>query len=170
MHIITRFKWGHLPLFLNLLIFFTINILSLCLQWLKISCLLLRVAFSGWKRIFHFSAVQRLHVLDMGENGAALHTTSQFSWNSVPLSLSCHTCPASVVFVRPSGLARSCLCFENLSLNVFAVRPTYFSSELLVVTVALYTTLSVVHLPGRGQFVGSLQLHNKCSILYMCSR
>ena len=73
-----RVKGGHFPLDLNLLIFFTINIFSLCLQWLKSSLLLFRVAFSGLMIIFHFSLVQRLQTPVVGENGAALQTTSQW--------------------------------------------------------------------------------------------
>jgi hypothetical protein len=42
---------------------------------------------------------------------------------------------------------------------VKCVRPMHFSAKMLVDTLALYTRLFVVHLQGRGPFVGSMQLH-----------
>ena len=132
----------------------------MCRQWLKSSCLLLREANSGLKiMLFHFSLIRKLQVPVMGEKGAALHTISHLMEGFSPLSFSLQTCPANVVLVRRSEFSMSCSCALNLSLNLLKVRPTYCSTPSELVTVALYTTLSTAHFPGRGHSLGSRQLH-----------
>ena len=131
-------KRGQLPFFLSLLLL-TIRSLSLCLQWLNNSCLLLSVAFSGLNMMCHFSLVHRLQTPVDDEKGAARQTTSQLTSGSSCLSCRFHMCPASVYFVLSSDLLKFCLCPPNRCLKVLAVSPTYFSSELVPVaaTVAL---------------------------------
>ena len=90
------------------------------------------------------------------EKGAAWHTTSQSSSGSSFWSLRLQMCPASVDLVLSAGLLKFALCPPYLCLKVLAVRPTYFSSVLL--TVALYTRLLIVHFPGRGHLDLSWQL------------
>ena len=62
-------------------------------------------------------------------------------------------------FGSSSWLPKFCLWAPYLFLKVFTVRPTYFWTSLPALTVAPYTTLSMVHLPGSGHFVGSWQVH-----------
>ena len=109
--------------------------------------------------MFHFSLVHKLQTPDTGEKGAALQTISQDISGEMFLSFSCQIYPASVVFVRPSGLAKLCLWAAYLFLKVFAVSPTYCWTSLPPLTVALYTRFSVVHFPGKGQSFGFWQLH-----------
>ena len=153
-----RVRWGQVPLGLSLLTFFTSSNFSLCRQWLNSSCLRFRVAVSGLKIICHFSLVHRLQTPVIGEKGAARQTTSHLIFGSSFSSLLAQICPASVVFVLPSGFPKSCLWPPYLSLNVFAVRPIYFSTPPALVTLALYTRFVMVHLLGRGHWLGSWQL------------
>ena len=81
---------------------------------------------------------------------------SQSSSVSSFWSLRLQMCPARVDLDLSTGLLKFALCPPYLSLKVLAVRPTYFSSVLL--TVALYTRLLIVHLPGRGHLDLSWQL------------
>ena len=102
-----RVKRGQLPFFLSLLVLVTISNLSLCLQWLNNSCLLLSVAFSGLYMMCHFLLVHRLHTPVVDEKGAARQTTSQFTSGSSLLSCRFQICPASVDFVLLPGLLKS---------------------------------------------------------------
>ena len=97
--------------------------------------------------MFHFSLVHKLQTPVTGEKGAALQTISQDISGVMFFSFSCQIYPASVVFVRPSGLSKLCLWAANLFLKVFAVSPTYCLTSLPPLTVALYTRFSVVHFP-----------------------
>jgi len=109
--------------------------------------------------MFHFSLVHKLQTPVTGEKGAALQTISHNISGVMFFSFSCQIYPASVVFVRPSGLSKLCLWAANLFLKVFAVSPTYCLTSLPPLTVALYTRFSVVHFPGNGQLSGFWQLH-----------
>ena len=55
-------------------------------------------------------------------------------------------------------LVKLCRCCPYLVLKGFAVSPMYDASDVAVVTLHLYTTLGVRHLPSSGQVVWSLQL------------
>ena len=86
-------------------------------------------------------------------------------------SLRLHTCPLSLVAVLFPVL-KSDLCFEKRCLKVFPVKPVYVSTAQLscLLTVALYTTEFVVHIPGVGHSLLNLawQLHF-CSLKLLFS-
>ena len=58
------------------------------------------------------------------------------------------------------------LCILNLALNSFSVSPIYvsWSFEVVSVTVALYITHLVRHLPSSGQEFFCRQLHSLLSL------
>ena len=140
----------------DLLVWFSF---SFSLQVENSSFLELRVAFSGLKIISYFSLIHKLHLPDTAEKGAALPTISKSTWYALFSSFSCHIYVASVVAFLSDRLLKSDLCFWYLVFNSPAVSPTYVSVSLSVETVALYTTWSVRHFPGRGHSALSRQLH-----------
>ena len=78
---------------------------------------------------------------------------------STPASLHSQIYPLSVVAFLLLKCSKSPLWPDHLCLKVFFVMPTQVSSLGPPATVAWYKTLEVVHLPGRGHFCFSRQLH-----------
>ena len=128
-------------------------------RWVYPQALCRAWAVSGLWMICHFSAVHKPQILVMGEKGGALQMTSQSISKSFPWSFNLQIWPESVELVLFSLFLKSPLWPPYLSLKVLAVKPTYFSTVLLLVTLAWYTKLLTVHLPGRGHVDGSWQLH-----------
>ena len=139
-----------------------------CLQVLKISCLLLRLLLSLLYKMWNFSFRQRRHFLVIGLKLGALSIKSHLRVKSIFLSFSSQTWALRLVLCLSFSFLMSLLCLYHLSLNLLPVSPVYVSVLPLTVSVteALYTTLSVRHLPCTGQEVGpclQLQLALACT-------
>ena len=118
----------------------------------------------------HFSKVQRLQTLEMGENVLALPIIFHLISYSASLSLSSHICLLRVVSVLWCSCSNPVLWFDHLALKVVPVSPTYVFSSFSDLTVAWYITFSIWQLPSRGQ--GYLeQLHFFCGagVSFFCN-
>ena len=136
-----------------------------CLHVLKISCLLFMVLLSWLCIIWYFSFRHNLHFFVIGLNIVALSIKSHSTSKSFPLSFRLHACVLSLVLIRPLVSLMSLLCPFHRALKVLPVIPVYVCllPDAVSVTVALYTTLSVRHLPCTGQVAGpAWQLHPGC--------
>ena len=129
-------------------------------------------------RVDNFSCKQSLHTLSFCANGFTFLTISHVILKLMFLFFNFQTCSLSLVeFLLCSNL-KDDLYKLNLVLNSFSISPIYVSwlVEIVSVTVALYTTHLVRHLPSSGQeFFFCGQLHSLLSwvdsfILCSCSK
>ena len=112
-----------------------------------------------------FSCKHSLHTLSFGANGFTFLTIFHWILKLMFLFFNFQTCLLSVVEVLLCSNLKDDLCKLNLVLNPFSVSPLYVSWLLKVVsvTVALYTTHLVRHLPSSGQEFFCGQLHSLLS-------
>ena len=99
--------------------------------------------------LFLFQADSTLHFLVIGLNGEDLSISLQSTLNCFPSSFNCQTWLARVELCLFLLFLKSDWCPLNLFLKVFPVTPVYVSvfPDRVSVTVALYITQSVLHLP-----------------------
>ena len=92
-----------------------------------------------------------MHTLSFGANGFTFLTISHLILKLMFLMF--QTCSLSFVEVLLCSNLKDDLCKLNLVLNSFSVSPIYVSwqFEVVSVTVALYKTHLVRHLPSSGQ-------------------
>ena len=105
-------------------------------------------------RMDSLSCKQSLHTLPLGANDFTFLTTSHLMLKLMFLFFfNFQTCSLSVVEVLLCSNLKDDLCKFNLVLNSFSVSPIYVSwlFEVVSVTVALYTSHLVRHLPSSGQ-------------------
>ena len=104
-------------------------------------------------RMDSFSCKQCLHTLSHGANGFTFLTTIHVILKLMFLFFNFQKCSLSVVKVLLCSNLKDDLYKLNLVLNSFSVSPIYVSwfFEVVSVTVALYTTHLVRHLPSNGQ-------------------
>ena len=131
----------------------------------------------AYLRMDSFSCKQSLHTLSLGANCFTFLTTSHLMLELMHLFFNFQTCSLRVVEVLLCSNLKDGLCKLNLVLNSFSVSPIYVSwlFEVVSVTVALYTTHLVRHLPSSGQEFFCQQLHSLLSwvdsfILCSCSK
>ena len=107
----------------------------------------------AYLRMDSFSCKQSLHTLSLGANCFTFLTTSHLMLELMHLFFNFQTCSLRVVEVLLCSNLKDGLCKLNLVLNSFSVSPIYvsWSFEVVSVTVALYTTHLVRHLPSSGQ-------------------
>ena len=100
-----------------------------------------------------FSCKHSLHTLSFGAKGFTFLTISHWILKLMFLFFNFQTCSLSVVEVLLCSNLKDELCKLNLVLNSFFVSPIYDSwlFQVVTVTVALYTTHLVRHLPSSGQ-------------------
>ena len=100
-----------------------------------------------------FSCKQSLHILSLGANGFTFLTIYHLILKLMFLIFNFQTCSLSVLEVLLCSNLKDDLCKLNLVLNSLSGRPIYVSCllEVVSVTVALYTTHLVRHLPSSGQ-------------------
>ena len=127
--------------------------------------LLLLFKYGADLRMDSFSCKQSLHTLSLSANGFTFLTTSHLLLKLVFLFFNFQTCLLSVVEVLLCSNLKDDLCKLNLVLNSFSVSPIYISwlFKVVSVTVALYTTHLVRHLPSSGQEFFCRQLHSLLS-------
>ena len=123
----------------------------LWIQCPKISLLLFKDGAD--LRMDSFSCKQSLHTLSFGANGLTFLTISHLILKLMFLYFNFQTCSLSVVEVLLGSNLKDDLCKLNLVLNSFSVSPIYVSwfFKVVSVTVALYKTHLVRHLPSSGQ-------------------
>ena len=121
-------------------------------------------------RMDSFSCKQSLHTFSLGANGFTFLTISHLMLKLMFLVCFFYfeTCSLSVVEVLLCSNLKGDLCKLNLVLNSFSVSLIYVSwlFEVVSVTVALYTTHLVRHLPSSAQecfFFFCRQLHSLLS-------
>ena len=116
-------------------------------------------------RMDSFSCKQSVHTLLFDANGFLFLTISHSILKLIFLFFNFQTCSPSVVEVLLCSNLKDDLCKLNLVLNSFSVSPIYVSwlFEVVSVTVALYTTHLVRHLPSSGQEFFRRQLHSLLS-------
>ena len=97
--------------------------------------------------------VNKVCTLSIGANCFTFLTTSHLMLKLMFLFFDFQTCSLSVVEVLLCSNLKDDLCTLILVLNSFSVSPIYviWLFEVVAVTVALYTTHLVRHLPSRGQ-------------------
>ena len=100
-----------------------------------------------------FSCKQSLHTLSLGENGVHFFDELPCDVEFDVFFFNFQTCSLSVVEVLLCSNLKDDLRKLNLVLNSFSLSPMYVSwlFEIVSVTVALYTTHLVRHLPPSGQ-------------------
>ena len=118
------------------------KLVLLCVQVLKISLLLFRVAPSVLYKIKCFSFRQIRHFLVDGLNFVPLALIFQLTSWLTPLSFKFQMLNAREEFVRFMDFFMSVLCSYSRSLNLLAVTPVYVSFFPLAgsITIASYTT------------------------------
>ena len=137
-----------LPLDNGLLVMLSKNFF-LWIQCPKVSLLLFKD--SADLRLDKFSCKHSLHTLSVDANGFTFLTTSHLMLKLMFLYFK--TCSLSVVEVLLCSNLKDDLCKLNLVLNSFSVSSIYVSwlNEVVSVTVDLYTTHLVSHLPSSGR-------------------
>ena len=148
---------------------------SLWIQCPKISLLLFKDGAD--LRMESFSCKHSPHTLLLGANGFTLLTTCRLILKLMFFFFNFQTWSLSFVDVGLCSNLKDDLCKLNLVLNSFSVSPIYISwlFKVVSVTVALYTTHLVRHLPSSGQELFCQQLHSLLSwvdslILCSCSK
>ena len=127
------------------------KIFFLWIQCPNISLLLFKD--SANLRMDSFPCKHNLHTLSFGANCFTFLTICHLILKLMFLFFNFQTCSLSVVEVFLCSNLKDDLCKLNLVLNSFSVSPIYVSwlFEVVSVTVALYTTHLVRHLPSSGQ-------------------
>ena len=116
-------------------------------------------------RMDSFSCKQSLHTLSFGANGCTFLIISHLILKLTFLFFNFQTYLLSVVEVLLYSILKDDICKLNLVLNLFSLSPIYVSwlFKVVSVTVPLYTTHLVRHLPSSGQEFFCRQLHSLLS-------